>query len=58
MTNERHNSPEVVNATYEADALMRRYARMTIEEQGDVIRDYMRIIAKLAETLNYKVQND
>lgn len=53
-----HNSPEVVNAVDEADALMRRYARMTIEEQGDVIRDYMRLIAKLAETLNYKVQND
>lgn len=53
-----HNSPEVVNAVDEAGALMRRYARMTPEEQDDVIRDYMRIIAKLAETLNYKVQHD
>ena len=55
---EAHNHPDVVDAVTEAHALMVEYAEADVEEQGESLRDVIRRISKLNESLNYTTKHN
>ena len=55
---EAHNHPDIVDAVTEAHALMVEYAEADVEEQGESLRDVIRRISKLNESLSYTTKHN